>query len=297
MSPKVITETHLTNLTPSHRGKVRDLYNLGDQLLIVSTDRISAFDYVLPNGIPHKGCILTGLSEFWFNYTSSVVDNHLLTTDVAQYPDVLRPDAELLKGRSMLVRKAKRVDIECVVRGYLAGSAWAEYQKDGMVCGAKLPEGLRESERTPELIFTPATKAEHGHDENISVAQMEQVIGKDLADKIICTSFDLFRSASRHAESVGLILCDTKFEFGLLNGTLILIDEAFTPDSSRFWPKAEYQPGRSQPSFDKQYVRDYLVKIGWNKQPPVPELPEEVIRKTSEKYLEAYRLIVGRELA
>ncbi|MBI1928049.1 phosphoribosylaminoimidazolesuccinocarboxamide synthase [Candidatus Poribacteria bacterium] len=296
MTPKVITETHLTNLTPSHRGKVRDLYNLGDQLLIVSTDRISAFDYVLPNGIPYKGRILTGLSEFWFNYTSSIVDNHLLTTDVAQYPDVLQPDAELLKGRSMLVRKAKRVDIECVVRGYLAGSAWAEYQKGGTVCGAKLPEGLQESERTPELIFTPATKAEHGHDENISIAQMERVIGKGLADKIIRTSFDLFRAASRHAESVGLILCDTKFEFGLLNGTLILIDEAFTPDSSRFWPRAEYQPGRSQPSFDKQYVRDYLVRIGWNKQPPVPELPEEVIRKTSEKYLEAYRLIVGREL-
>jgi len=297
MSPKVITETHLTNLTPSHRGKVRDLYNLEDQLLIVSTDRISAFDYVLPNGIPYKGRILTGLSEFWFNYTRSIVDNHLLTTDVAQYPDVLRPDAELLKGRSMLVRKAKRVGIECVVRGYLAGSAWTEYQKDGTVCGAKLPEGLQESDRTPELIFTPATKAEHGHDENISVAQMEQVIGKGLADKIIRTSFDLFRAASSHAESVGLILCDTKFEFGLLNGQLLLIDEAFTPDSSRFWPKAEYQPGRSQPSFDKQYVRDYLVEIGWNKQPPVPELPEEVIRRTSEKYLEAYRLIVGRELA
>jgi phosphoribosylaminoimidazole-succinocarboxamide synthase len=276
---------------------VRDLYNLGDHLLIVSTDRISAFDYVLPNGIPYKGRILTGLSEFWFNYTSSIVDNHLLTTDVAQYPDVLRPDAELLKGRSMLVRRAKRVDIECVVRGYLAGSAWAEYQKDGTVCGTKLPEGLRESEHTPELIFTPATKAEHGHDENISITQMEGVIGKNLADEIIRTSFALFRAASRHAESVGLILCDTKFEFGLLNGQLLLIDEAFTPDSSRFWPKAEYQPGRSQPSFDKQYVRDYLVKIGWNKQPPVPELPEEVIRKTSEKYLEAYRLIVGRELA
>ena len=296
MSPKVITETHLTHLKPSHRGKVRDLYDLGDQLLIVSTDRISAFDCVLPNGIPCKGRILTGLSEFWFNYTQAIVENHLITTDVAQYPDVLQPDAELLEGRSMLVHKAKRIDIECVVRGYLAGSAWAEYRKAGTVCGAKLPEGLRESEHLPELIFTPATKAEHGHDENISIAQMEGSIGKDLADGIIQTSFALFRAASNRVENVGLILCDTKFEFGLLDGKLILIDEAFTPDSSRFWPKADYEPGRSQSSFDKQYVRDYLTAIGWNKQPPAPELPEEVIRKTSEKYLEAYRLIVGREL-
>lgn len=297
MPPKVITETRLTNLVPAHRGKVRDLYDLGDRLLIVSTDRISAFDYVLPNGIPYKGRILTGLSEFWFNYTAPIVDNHLLTTDVAQYPDILRPDAELLEGRSMLVRKANRIDIECVVRGYLAGSAWAEYKKSGTVCGTKLPEGLRESDHLSEPIFTPATKAEQGeHDENISVAQMKEKIGADLAERIIRTSFALFESASQHAENVGLILCDTKFEFGLLNGNLILIDELFTPDSSRFWPKDEYEPGRSQRSFDKQYVRDYLLEIGWNKQPPVPQLPEEVIRKTSEKYLEAYRLIVGREL-
>ena len=297
MSQQIVTETNLTHLTPSHRGKVRDLYDLGDQLLIVSTDRISAFDYVLPNGIPYKGRVLTRLSEFWFDYTKSIIGNHVITTDVADYPDSVKSDAELLKGRSMLVRKAKRIDIECVPRGYIAGSAWGEYKKDGTVCGAELPEGLRESDRLPELIFTPATKAEHGeHDENISIDRMEKTIGKDLTEQIIQTSFALFKAASEHAEKVGLILCDTKFEFGLINDQLILIDEVFTPDSSRFWPKDEYEPGRPQRSFDKQYVRDYLVEIGWNKQPPVPELPEEVVRKTSEKYLEAYRLIVGHEL-
>ncbi len=297
MSQNVITETNLTNIVPAQRGKVRDLYDIGDQLVFVSTDRISAFDVVLPNGIPYKGHILNRLSEFWFDYTKSIVDNHLITTDVSQYPDMLQSDAELLKGRSMLVRKANRIDIECVVRGYIAGSAWAEYKKDGTVCGEKLPEGLQESERLPQLIFTPATKAEHGlHDENISIAQMEESIGKDLAEQIIQISFDLFTAASAHAEKVGIILCDTKFEFGQIDGQLILIDEVFTPDSSRFWPKEQYKPGGSQPSFDKQYVRDYLSEIGWNKEPPAPELPTEVIHKTSEKYLEAYRLIVGREL-
>ena len=284
--------TALTN-----RGKVRDLYDLGEELLIISTDRISAFDVVLPNGIPYKGQILTGLSEFWFDYTKSIVDNHIITTDVSQYPDVLQVDTEELKGRSMLVRKANRIDIECVVRGYIAGSAWSEYKQDGTVCGEKLPAGLTESERLPELIFTPATKAEQGeHDENISIAEMEETIGKALSDKIIQTSFALFEAASEHAERAGIILCDTKFEFGEIDGQLILIDEVFTPDSSRFWPKDEYKPGSSPPSFDKQYVRDYLSDIGWNKEPPAPELPAEVIRQTSEKYLEAYRLIVGREL-
>ena len=297
MSQNVITETNLTNIAPAQRGKVRDLYDIGDQLVFVSTDRISAFDVVLPNGIPYKGHILNRLSEFWFDYTKSIVDNHLITTDVSQYPDMLQSDAKLLKGRSMLVRKANRIDIECVVRGYIAGSAWAEYKKDGTVCGEKLPEGFQESERLPQLIFTPATKAEHGlHDENISIAQMEESIGKDLAEQIIQISFDLFTAASAHAEKVGIILCDTKFEFGQIDGQLILIDEVFTPDSSRFWPKEQYKPGGSQPSFDKQYVRDYLSEIGWNKEPPAPELPTEVIHKTSEKYLEAYRLIVGREL-
>ena len=297
MSQNTITETNLTNLAPWYRGKVRDLYELGDRLLIISTDRISAFDFVLPNGIPNKGRVLTGLSEFWFNYTKEIVPNHLITTDVARYPDVLQPDAELLEGRSMLVHKANRIDIECVVRGYIAGSAWAEYQKAGTVCGEKLPQGLRESDRLAQPIFTPATKAEHGeHDENISVAQMEKTIGKNLADRVIQTSFALFEAASGNVEKVGLILCDTKFEFGLIDDKLILIDEVFTPDSSRFWSKDEYEPGRSQRSFDKQYVRDYLLEINWDKQPPVPELPEKVILKTSEKYLEAYRLIIGQEM-
>ena len=297
MSNSIVAETHLTDLKLLHRGKVRDLYDLEDQLLIVSTDRISAFDYVLPNGIPYKGHVLTALSEFWFDYTESIVDNHLITTDVAQYPDNVRTHADSVKGRSMLVHKANRIDVECVVRGYIAGSAWAEYKKEGTVCGARLPEGLQESNRLSELIFTPATKAEYGeHDENISIAQMEGIIGRNLADRIIQTSVALFKAASERAEEVGLILCDTKFEFGLLDEKLILIDEVFTPDSSRFWPKDEYQPGRSQRSFDKQYVRDYLNEIGWNKQPPVPELPEEVIQKTSEKYLDVYRLIVGKDL-
>ena len=297
MTQSVVTKTDLANLPLFNRGKVRDLYDLDDKLLMISTDRISAFDYVLPDGIPCKGDVLTALSEFWFNHTKSIVDNHLITTDVAAYPDELKPHAEVIRGRSMLVHKADRIDIECVVRGYIAGSAWLEYKADGTVCGEKLPEGLRESDRLPQLIFTPATKAEQGeHDENISIARMEEIIGKDLSARIIEASFALFKSASQHAEKVGIILCDTKFEFGLLDDSLILIDEVFTPDSSRFWPKDEYEPGKSQSSFDKQYVRDYLSEVGWNREPPAPHLPKDVIHRTSEKYLEAYRLIVGREL-
>ncbi len=298
MTQSVVTETNLTNVPRFSKGKVRDLYDLDDKLLMISTDRISAFDYVLPDGIPCKGNVLTALSEFWFNHTNSIVDNHLITTDVDAYPDILKPHVDVIKGRSMLVRKADRIDIECVVRGYIAGSAWSEYKTDGTVCGEKLPEGLRESDRLPQLIFTPATKAEQGeHDENISITRMEEIIGKDLSERIMDASFALFESASQHAEKVGIILCDTKFEFGLLDDdNLILIDEVFTPDSSRFWPKDEYEPGKSQSSFDKQYVRDYLSEVGWNKEPPAPHLPEGVINSTSEKYLEAFRLIVGREL-
>ena len=297
MATNVLTSTNLTHFTPAHRGKVRDIYDLGDELLIVSTDRISAFDIVLPNGIPDKGRVLTGLSKFWFNYTQSVVDNHLITTEVADYPDTLHGDAETLNGRSMLVRKADRVDIECVVRGYLAGSGWASYQKTGDICGQKLPAGLRESERLPELMFTPTTKAEHGeHDEPISIEEMQAQVGDELTDRLIAASFALFTAASQHAENAGIILCDTKFEFGQRNGDLILIDEVFTPDSSRFWPADLYEPGKPQQSFDKQFVRDYLSEIGWNKQPPAPELPDTVISKTGEKYREAYRLIVGEEL-
>ena len=294
---QIVTQAELSNKMPSYQGKVRDLYDLGDQLLIISTDRISAYDFVLPSGIPHKGHALNSMSEFWFKETKSIVNNHLISADVNEYPDLSDSDRSLLDGRSMLVRKANRIDIECVVRGYIAGSAWNEYQKDGTVCGSKLPTGLKQSDRLPELIFTPATKADHGeHDENISIRQMTDVVGKDLTDRLIETSFALFRFASQHAEGVGLILCDTKFEFGLVGEELVLIDEVFTPDSSRFWPKDDYQPGRSQSSFDKQYVRDYLVEIGWNKQPPAPQLSAEVIEQTSRKYLEAHRLITGRSL-
>ena len=297
MSENVLTATNLTHATPAHRGKVRDLYDFGDQLLIISTDRLSAFDVVLPNGIPDKGRVLTGLSEFWFNYTQSVVGNHLITTEIENYPENLHVDAEILAGRSMLVRKAERVDIECVVRGYLAGSGWASYQKTQEICGQRLPAGLRESEKLPELLFTPTTKAEQGeHDEPISIDQMRDQIGTALTDQLIETSFALFKAASQHAESAGIILCDTKFEFGQRNGDIILIDEVFTPDSSRFWPADQYEPGRPQQSFDKQFVRDYLSEIGWNKEPPAPELPNTVITKTSEKYREAYRLIVGEDL-
>lgn len=297
MATNVLTSTNLTHFTPAHRGKVRDLYDLGDELLIISTDRISAFDIVLPNGIPDKGRVLTGLSKFWFNYTQSVVDNHLITTEIADYPDSLHVDAETLNGRSMLVRKAARVDVECVVRGYLAGSGWASYQKTGEICGQKLPAGLRESERLPELLFTPTTKAEHGeHDEPISIEEMRAQVGAELTDRLIDTSFALFTAASEHAENANIILCDTKFEFGQRNGDLILIDEVFTPDSSRFWPADLYEPGKPQQSFDKQFVRDYLSEIEWNKQPPAPQLPDSVISKTSEKYREAYRFIVGEEL-
>ena len=297
MTQDTITKTSLTNLNPTHQGKVRDLYEFEDKLLIVSTDRISAYDFVLPNGIPYKGQVLTGISEFWFDYTELIVKNHMITTNPTEYPGIQQSDIPMLNGRSMLVQRANRIDIECVVRGYIAGSAWKEYQADGTVCGEKLPGGLIESEQLPELIFTPATKAEQGdHDENISIQRMQNEIGVQLTEKLIETSFELFQSASAHADSVGLILCDTKFEFGLINEELILIDEIFTPDSSRFWPKDLYNPGGPQQSFDKQFVRDYLMEIGWNKQPPVPQLSDEVVRKTSEKYLEAYHLIIGSEL-
>ena len=297
MTQDTITKTSLTNLNPTHQGKVRDLYEFEDKLLIVSTDRISAYDFVLPNGIPYKGQVLTGISEFWFDYTELIVKNHMITTNPTEYPGIQQSDIPMLAGRSMLAQRANRIDIECVVRGYIAGSAWKEYQADGTVCGEKLPGGLIESEKLPELIFTPATKAEQGdHDENISIQRMKNEIGVQLTEKLIETSFELFQSASAHADDVGLILCDTKFEFGLINEELILIDEIFTPDSSRFWPKDLYNPGGPQQSFDKQFVRDYLVEIGWNKQPPVPQLSDEVVRKTSEKYLEAYHLIIGSEL-
>lgn len=299
---EVILSTGLRGkgVKPFKKGKVRDIYYLGDYLLFIATDRISAFDCILPDGIPDKGKVLTGISEFWFDYTHDICPNHMVTTDVSEFPEVLQ-QYEWLQGRSMLVKKVERIDIECVVRGYLAGSAWKEYQASGQVSGIKLPSGLcglRESERLPELIFSPVTKAPNGeHDMNITIRQMENLVGKNLTKLLIDYSLSVFVAASERVESVGLILAHAKFEFGIQTGRPILIDEALTPDSSSFWLMDDYEPGRPQKSFDK-YVRDYLESIGWDKQLPIPQLPDEVIRQTSEKYLEAYRRIVcGKDLA
>ena len=293
-----LLETRLSGLAPHRQGKVRDIFDLGDTLLLVATDRISAFDYVLGSGIPDKGKVLTQLSAFWFGQTTGIVPNHLLTTDVHAYPDEMRAHGDLLAGRSMLVRKTNPVPIECVARGYLAGSGWKEYQASGTVCGITLPAGLRESDRLPEPIFTPATKAATGHDVNVSEAEAAALVGKPLIRRLRELTLALYRFGAAHAESRGIILADTKFEFGLTdNQDVILIDELLTPDSSRYWPQDQYAPGGPQPSFDKQYVRDYLEQIRWNKQPPVPSLPEEVVMRTRQKYIEAYRRLTGKELA
>jgi phosphoribosylaminoimidazole-succinocarboxamide synthase len=276
------------------RGKVRDVYDLGDHLLIVATDRISAYDFVLPTPVPDKGKVLCQTSNFWFAKLADVCPNHLVATEVAKFPDDIRRACAGLDGRTVLVKKAKRVDIECVVRGYLAGSGWKEYKESQSVCGVKLPAGLQESSKLPAPIFTPATKAPDGeHDENISFERMVALVGADLAQRLRDVSLKIFNAASVHAESKGFILADTKFEFGERDGKIIWIDEALTPDSSRFWDKAAYQAGRSQDSFDKQFVRDYLVQIKWNKQPPVPTLPDDVVQKTREKYIAAYERITG----
>jgi len=276
------------------KGKVRNVYEVDDKLLLIATDRISAFDHVLPSLIPFKGAVLTQLSKFWFEYTSLIVPNHVVTADAADFPASLKAHRAILDKRSMLVRKTKVVPIECVVRGYLAGSGWKEYRKTGKVCGLKLPAGLRESDRLEEPIFTPSTKAEVGHDENISFKEMEKSIGSALAKKIRKTSLDLFQKASLHALSKGIIIADTKFEFGLEDKSLVLIDEIFTPDSSRFWPLASYEPGQGQPSLDKQFVRDYLERTSWDKQSEPPSLPPDIIAKTSDKYLEIFRLLSGK---
>ena len=273
------------------------MYAVGDYLLMVTTDRISAFDFVLGSPIPDKGKVLTQLSAFWFEQTADIVSNHVVSTKPEEYPESLRPHAELLRGRSMLVRKTKPVLVECVARGYLSGSGWKEYRQTGGVCGITLAPGLKESDRLPTPIFTPATKAESGHDINISETEAGRLVGRDLISKLRDITMALYAFGAAHAEARGIIVADTKFEFGLVNEELVLIDEIFTPDSSRFWPKDLYNPGGPQQSFDKQFVRDYLMEIGWNKQPPVPQLSDEVVRKTSEKYLEAYHLIVGSELA
>ncbi len=278
------------------KGKVRDIYDLGDKLLMIATDRISAFDCVIPNGIPLKGMVLTAISIYWFNYTKNIIRNHLITGDVKKFPEELKDYSGILRGRSMLVWKAKRIDIECVVRGYLSGSAWKEYKEIGEVCGIELPSGLVESEKLPEPIFTPAIKASSGHDENISEERAAELVGNEIKEELKKKSIEIYRKASKRAESNGIIIADTKFEFGLKEGKVILIDELLTPDSSRFWPRDEYEPGRPQKSFDKQFVRDYLESIGWGKEPPAPELPKEIVEKTSEKYLTAYRLITGKEI-
>jgi phosphoribosylaminoimidazole-succinocarboxamide synthase len=291
---KVIRETHFAGVTPIARGKVRDIYDLGDRLLIVATDRLSAFDVVMATPIPDKGRVLTQLSLFWFNLLHDVIPNHVLSA--TQFPAPFDRYTEDLAGRSMVVRKTQPLPVECVARGYLSGSGWKEYCATGKVCGISLPAGLRESDKLPAPIFTPATKATSGHDENISFERMAEILGQPLAEKVRNVTLEIYRRAAAYAEPRGILLADTKFEFGQLHGELIWIDEALTPDSSRFWPASQYQPGGAQPSFDKQFVRDYLEHIHWPKTPPGPELPPDVVDGTRAKYREAYRILVGREL-
>ena len=303
MAPAPILTTSIARRSPDRQGKVRDIYDFGDQLLLVATDRLSAFDYVLGSGIPDKGKVLTQISAFWFNLTRPIAANHVVTTDPAQFPAEAREASELLAGRSMLVRRTEPLAIECVARGYLSGSAWKDYLSSGEVCGIRLPPGLRESERLPEPIFTPATKAQSGHDINISEADAAALVGEDVVARARALTLRLYAEGAAHAEARGLIVADTKFEFGLLpapsqpvEARLIVIDEMLTPDSSRFWPRDGYRPGAPQPSFDKQFVRDYLEQIRWNKQPPVPSLPAEVVARTREKYLEAFERLTGLAL-
>jgi phosphoribosylaminoimidazole-succinocarboxamide synthase len=297
LSAAPLLETRVNGIAPHRRGKVRDIYEIGDALLMIATDRISAFDYVLGSGIPEKGKVLTQLSAFWFDRTRGIVPNHVITTNVDEYPASLRRDAEILRGRSMLVTRTEPVPVECVARGYLSGSGWKEYVATGSVCGIPLPTGLRESDRLPSPIFTPATKAQSGHDINISDEEAGRLVGRDLIAQLKALTLELYAFGVAHAEACGIILADTKFEFGRLpDGRVLLIDEVMTPDSSRYWPKDQYAPGGPQPSFDKQFVRDYLEAIHWNKQPPVPSLPEDVIRRTHEKYVDAFRRLTGRPL-
>lgn len=290
---KPIGDIDLPGLPLFCKGKVRNVFEVDDKLLIVATDRISAFDWVLPSLIPYKGKVLTQLSKYWFDFVALVIPNHLIATETKDFPPSLAPYADILAKRSMLVQKTKVVPIECVVRGYLSGSGWKEYRTTGKVCGIKLPKGLRESDQIAEPIFTPSTKAEKGHDVNISFKDVEKEIGAELAGKIRKTSLELYQKAALYAVSKGIIIADTKFEFGLDGDELVLIDEIFTPDSSRFWPLAQYEPGKGQPSLDKQFVRDYLETTAWDKNSPPPELPAEIVAKTSQKYLEIYRVLTG----
>lgn len=292
---RTVLQTNIAGTNPI-RGKVRDIYDLGDKLLIVATDRISAFDVIMANGIPYKGVVLTQISKFWFEFLGADIDHHLITDDVSKYPEPFCHEVAQLKGRSMLVRKVNVLPVECVIRGYLAGSGWKEYQKDQTVCGIKLPAGLELSDRLPKLIFTPATKAEQGeHDENIDFARCVSIIGEAKAALVRDKSMEIFLKGSAHAESKGIILADTKFEWGVTDsGETILIDEVLTPDSSRFWPADQYQPGREQESFDKQFVRNYLEDIKFDKSGPGVELPEDIVIRTSEKYIEAYEMLTGK---
>jgi phosphoribosylaminoimidazole-succinocarboxamide synthase len=311
LSTAPLLQTDLEGLTLHRRGKVRDVYEIGGELLIVATDRISAFDYVLGSGIPDKGKVLTQLSGFWFERMGDLVPHHLISMEADEFPAAARAHAGQLRGRTMLVRRTEPIPIECVARGYLSGSGWKEYQQSGRVCGVELPRGLRESDRLPEPIFTPATKADTGHDINISEGEAGRLIGDDLIAKLKALTLEIYSRGVTHAESKGIIIADTKFEFGLArrndgdgsaeagaiaNDQIVLIDEVLTPDSSRFWPRDQYEPGHGQPSFDKQFVRDYLEEIKWNKQPPVPSLPDEVIQRTRDKYVEAFRVLTGNAL-
>ncbi len=294
MIEEPVLSVNLPDFKLFKRGKVRDIYEVNGKLLMIATDRISAFDVVMPNGIPDKGKVLTKISVFWFKFTSNIIDNHLITSDykkiVSFFPS-LKKYQELLEGRLMLVKKAEPLPVECVVRGYLAGSGWREYKKTGSICGIKLPADLRQSEKLPQPIFTPATKAVYGHDENITEKQAKEIVGERIYEKIKTFSLHIYEKASEYAEKRGIIIADTKFEFGKINSDIILIDEVLTPDSSRFWPKKEYEVGKSQKSFDKQFVRDYLDSLSWNKTPPAPRLPEEVVKKTRQKYLQVLKIL------
>ncbi|MDD5594165.1 MAG: phosphoribosylaminoimidazolesuccinocarboxamide synthase [Candidatus Margulisbacteria bacterium] len=292
---QVLLDIELPGIKLFKKGKVRNVFDLGDSLLLVASDRISAFDSVMPNGIPDKGAILTQISLFWFDFTKNIIKNHIIESDADKFPAELRPFKSKLNKRSVIGRKAELIPVECVVRGYLSGSGWKEYQSSQSICGIKLPAGLQESAKLPEPIFTPTTKAEQGHDLNITFDEVVDLVGQETAQTLKEKTIKLYQSCTDHADKKGIIIADTKFEFGFYNGEIIIIDEMLTPDSSRFWPKDKYEIGRSQPSYDKQFVRDYLESIKWNKEPPAPELPEEVVKKTREKYLEAYTKLTGKQ--
>ena len=297
MQPEVVLNTNFPKLKLFAKGKVRDIYEVGDNLLLVSTDRISAFDVIMNQGIPYKGMVLTKISEFWFNLTKDIIPNHFITADVNNYPDECKEYAQTLQGRSMLIKKARVVPIECIVRGYITGSGWKDYKNTGKISGIKLKQGLKESEKFPEPLFTPSTKAEIGeHDENISAEQALKLTDEDTLNKIKNATLNIYKKASDYALTKGIIIADTKFEFGKISNEIILVDEVLTPDSSRFWPQDKYEVGKGQESYDKQFLRDYLISINFNRQPPPPPLPDKIINKTSEKYLEIYQKITGQSL-